>query len=119
MNSATSSAADPVTTNTFQQAADAVTFSSTPASRWASCRSHDQKVQAARRVANGARRDRTGLAQHLLGVLMGVRVLARVRPERPLLEGVINTALALLDARRRATGGQHLSERAKLGEAGA
>ena len=38
-----------------------------------------------------------GLAQHLLGVLMGVRVLARVRPERPLLEGVINTALALLD----------------------
>lgn len=38
-----------------------------------------------------------GLAQHLLGVLMGVHVLARVRPERPLLEGVINTALALLD----------------------
>jgi TetR/AcrR family transcriptional repressor of nem operon len=38
-----------------------------------------------------------GLAQHLLGVLMGVRVLARVRPERPLLEGVINTALAFLD----------------------
>lgn len=39
-----------------------------------------------------------GLAQHLLGVLMGVRVLARVRPERPLLEGVISTALILLDA---------------------
>jgi TetR/AcrR family transcriptional repressor of nem operon len=38
-----------------------------------------------------------GLAQHLLGVLMGVRVLARVRPERRLLEGVINTALAFLD----------------------
>jgi TetR/AcrR family transcriptional regulator, transcriptional repressor for nem operon len=38
-----------------------------------------------------------GLAQHLLGVLMGVRVLARVRPERPLLEGVISTALAFLD----------------------
>jgi len=37
-----------------------------------------------------------GLAQHLLGVLMGVRVLARVRPERALLEGVISTALALL-----------------------
>jgi hypothetical protein len=30
MNSAASSAADPVTTNTFQQPADAVTFSSTP-----------------------------------------------------------------------------------------
>src|SRR5579863_8715531 len=38
-----------------------------------------------------------GLAQHLLGVLMGVRVLARVRPERPLLQGVINTAFAFLD----------------------
>ena len=55
----TSSAADPVTTNTFRQPADAVTFSSTPASRWASCRSHNQKIQAARRVTNGARRDRT------------------------------------------------------------
>jgi predicted nucleic acid-binding protein len=59
MNSATSSAAGPVTTNTFRQPADAVTFSSTPASRWASCRSHNQKIQAARRVTNGARRDRT------------------------------------------------------------
>ena len=39
-----------------------------------------------------------GLAQHLLGVLMGVRVLARVRPERTLLEGVITTALTFLDA---------------------
>jgi TetR/AcrR family transcriptional repressor of nem operon len=38
-----------------------------------------------------------GLAQHLLGVLMGVRVLARARLERSLLEGVINTALAFLD----------------------
>ena len=36
------------------------------------------------------------LAHHLLGVLMGVRVLARVRPERTLLEGVVSTALALL-----------------------
>ncbi|HEY1941520.1 MAG TPA: TetR/AcrR family transcriptional regulator [Roseiarcus sp.] len=36
------------------------------------------------------------LARHLLGVLMGVRVLARVRPERALLEGVVETALALL-----------------------
>ena len=59
MNSATSSAADPVTISTFQQDADADTFFSAPASRWASCRSHNQKVQAARRVANGARRDRT------------------------------------------------------------
>ena len=37
------------------------------------------------------------LAQHLLGVLMGVRVLARVRPERALLDGVIGTALTSLD----------------------
>jgi TetR/AcrR family transcriptional repressor of nem operon len=36
------------------------------------------------------------LARHLLGVLMGVRVLARVRPERALLEGAIAPALALL-----------------------
>ncbi len=30
-----------------------------PASRWASCKSHNQNIQAARCVANGARRDRT------------------------------------------------------------
>jgi TetR/AcrR family transcriptional repressor of nem operon len=50
--------------------------------------------------ANGtitASRPAVGLAQHLLGVLMGVRVLARVRPEPALLKGVINTALASLD----------------------
>jgi TetR/AcrR family transcriptional repressor of nem operon len=34
------------------------------------------------------------MAQHLLGVLMGLRVLARVRPERALLEGLVATALA-------------------------
>ena len=36
------------------------------------------------------------LAQHLMAVLMGVRVLARVRPEKALLEGTIKPALALL-----------------------
>lgn len=36
------------------------------------------------------------LAQHLLGILMGIRVLARVRPERPLLEGIVAPTLALL-----------------------
>lgn len=36
------------------------------------------------------------VARHLLGVLMGVRVLARVRPERGLLEGVVRPALDLL-----------------------
>lgn len=37
------------------------------------------------------------LARHLLGVLIGIRVMARVRPERALLEGTIRMALALLD----------------------
>ncbi len=37
------------------------------------------------------------LARHLLGVLVGLRVMARVRPERALLEGAVGTALALLD----------------------
>jgi TetR/AcrR family transcriptional regulator, transcriptional repressor for nem operon len=37
------------------------------------------------------------LARHLLGVLTGVRVLARARPERALLEGALAPALALLD----------------------
>ena len=44
------------------------------------------------------------LAQHLLGVLMGLRVLARVRPERSLLEGVVSTALISLEPRDRMTG---------------
>jgi TetR/AcrR family transcriptional repressor of nem operon len=39
------------------------------------------------------------LAQHLLCVLMGVRVLARARPERALLESAISTALTSLDDR--------------------
>lgn len=37
------------------------------------------------------------LAGLLLGVLMGIRVLARARPERPLLEGLLRPALAILD----------------------
>jgi TetR/AcrR family transcriptional regulator, transcriptional repressor for nem operon len=41
------------------------------------------------------------LARHLLAVLMGVRVLARARPERALLEGAVAPALALLDGRAR------------------
>lgn len=39
------------------------------------------------------------LARHLLGVLMGLRVLARVRPERALLTGVVAPSMALLDPR--------------------
>jgi TetR/AcrR family transcriptional repressor of nem operon len=37
------------------------------------------------------------LARLLLGVLLGIRVLARAKPERALLEGIARPALALLD----------------------
>jgi len=37
------------------------------------------------------------VARLLLGVLLGIRVLARAKPERLLLEGVARPALALLD----------------------
>jgi TetR/AcrR family transcriptional regulator, transcriptional repressor for nem operon len=44
-------------------------------------------------------RDRAArdLARLLLGVLLGIRVLARAKPDRALLEGVARPALALLD----------------------
>jgi TetR/AcrR family transcriptional regulator, transcriptional repressor for nem operon len=42
-------------------------------------------------------RDAKDLARLLLGVLLGIRVLARSKPERALLEGVARPALALLD----------------------
>ncbi|MBB1593412.1 TetR/AcrR family transcriptional regulator [Achromobacter sp. UMC46] len=41
----------------------------------------------------------TDLGRLLLGVHIGLRVLARTRPERPLLEGMVRPALALLDPR--------------------
>ncbi|WP_196237439.1 TetR family transcriptional regulator C-terminal domain-containing protein [Bradyrhizobium elkanii] len=37
------------------------------------------------------------LSKSLLGVLLGIRVLARVRPERKLLEGLARPVLGLLD----------------------
>lgn len=37
------------------------------------------------------------LARHLVAVLLGLRVLARVSPERALLEGAVGPALALLE----------------------
>jgi TetR/AcrR family transcriptional repressor of nem operon len=40
------------------------------------------------------------LARLLLGVLMGIRVLARSRPERELLEGLLRPVLALLDVHK-------------------
>jgi TetR/AcrR family transcriptional repressor of nem operon len=47
-------------------------------------------------------------AQNLLGVLMGIRVLARVRPEPTLTEGVVAPALVLL--RFSAAAGQSMSQ---------
>lgn len=44
------------------------------------------------------------LARHLLAMLMGVRVLARVRPDRSLLEGAVRPALASLAAHAPACG---------------
>ena len=38
------------------------------------------------------------LGRLLLGVLLGIRVLARAKPERPLLESIVRPVLALLDA---------------------
>jgi TetR/AcrR family transcriptional regulator, transcriptional repressor for nem operon len=46
-------------------------------------------------------RDPTDLARLLLGLTLGLRVLARSNPQRELLEGVVRPALALLDYRDR------------------
>ena len=42
-------------------------------------------------------RDPADLARLLLGITLGLRVLARSKPQRELLEGVVRPALALLD----------------------
>lgn len=47
-----------------------------------------------------ASRPAEDLARHLLGVLMGLRVLARIRPQPELLSGLVTTALTFLDAPR-------------------
>lgn len=44
--------------------------------------------------------DANNTARLLLGVLLGIRVLARSAPSRPLLEGALQPALALLDLPR-------------------
>jgi TetR/AcrR family transcriptional repressor of nem operon len=44
--------------------------------------------------------DAADTARLLLGVLLGIRVLARSSPKRSLLEGVVRPALALLDGSR-------------------
>lgn len=40
-------------------------------------------------------------ARLFLGVLLGLRVMARVKPNRALLEGIVRPALTLLDAREK------------------
>ncbi|MFG1241428.1 TetR/AcrR family transcriptional regulator [Xanthobacter sp. DSM 14520] len=49
--------------------------------------------------AIGADQTAEDLARMLLGVLLGIRVLSRIRPERMLLEGVLRPALAALEPR--------------------
>lgn len=78
---------------------------------------HDSEIQRAigaalrrvegffRRSIEAAQRDGTvsgklsadDLARSLLSVLIGIRVLARVRPERKLLEGLLRPVFSLLD----------------------
>ncbi|AYG61132.1 TetR/AcrR family transcriptional regulator [Rhizobium jaguaris] len=48
-------------------------------------------------ISNGQSAD--DMARMLLGMLLGIRVLARTRPERALLEGLIRPAFVLLDPR--------------------
>jgi TetR/AcrR family transcriptional repressor of nem operon len=53
------------------------------------------------------------LAQHLLALHLGLRVLARVRPERRMLEGAVRPALAALapeQSRRRAASRSRMKE---------
>lgn len=54
-----------------------------------------EAAQAQGQVPKG--RSAKDLARLFLGVLLGVRVVARSRPERPLLEDMARPALALLD----------------------
>ena len=56
-----------------------------------------RNIEAGRRSGQMPRAiDPTEVSAHLLGVLLGIRVLARTRPERALLEGIARPALALL-----------------------
>jgi TetR/AcrR family transcriptional regulator, transcriptional repressor for nem operon len=57
-----------------------------------------RNIEAARRAGTVPKAiDAEGVSGHLLGVLMGIRALTRVKPDRKLLESVARPALALLD----------------------
>lgn len=58
-------------------------------------------VQAAQRTGEiTAAQDADDLARLLLSVLLGIRVLARTRPQRALLEGVVGPVLSMLQPGR-------------------
>lgn len=57
-----------------------------------------RNIEVGRRAGQMPRNlDAAGVSAHLLGVLMGIRVLARAKPDRALLESVARPALDLLD----------------------
>jgi TetR/AcrR family transcriptional repressor of nem operon len=57
-----------------------------------------RNIEAARRAGTVPKGiDAETVSGHLLGVLMGIRTLTRVKPDRKLLESVARPALALLD----------------------
>ena len=57
-----------------------------------------RNIEAARRAGTVPKSiDAEVVSGHLLGVLMGIRALTRVKPDRKLLESVARPALALLD----------------------
>ncbi|WP_422001690.1 TetR/AcrR family transcriptional regulator [Reyranella sp.] len=60
-----------------------------------------RNVEAARKAGQIPRQaDADSLSSHLLGVVLGIRVLARTGAARPILEGVAAPALDLLEKRR-------------------
>ena len=69
-----------------------------------------RSIEAARAAGQVPRQiDAEAVSGHLLGVLLGIRVLARIKARRKLLESVARPALALLDlpqptSRRREAG---------------
>ena len=59
---------------------------------WSGACSKGQKEGSISRAHSAA-----DLSKSLLGILLGIRVLARVRPERKLLEGLVRPVFGLLD----------------------
>lgn len=57
-----------------------------------------RNIEAGRRAGQMPRSlDAVATSAHLLGILLGIRVLARTRPDRALLESIARPALDLLD----------------------